>query len=65
MKKYFEVIVENVLCFMVSDYDNYVLIYSCLCLVRENVYVVCGMVIIEMWEMLNLIWLEVCEKSFE
>ena len=63
--KYDTVNGENVLKFMISDADNLSSIYSCLRLARENAHAVRGTLTTEMWETLNLTWLEVRDRSFE
>ncbi len=64
-EKYDTVNGENVLKFMISDADNLSSIYSCLRLARENAHAVRGTLTTEMWETLNLTWLEVRDRSFE
>lgn len=57
---YGELVVECLLSFFVFDLDNLVSIYSCLVVVCVSVYVVCGWIILDMWENINVIWLEMC-----
>lgn len=51
-------IMSNLFNFFVFDGNNFCSIYSCVEMVWNNVYVVCGSLLVEVWESINVICIE-------